>query len=80
MTLHRGCFLKTLKKFLQTGKALAAVGQRCSTKKVFLNISQNSLETTSAGVSCNSNNFIKKETPAQVFSCAFREVVKNIYT
>ena len=57
-----------------------AVVQRCSVKKVFLKISQNSQENTCARVSF----LIKfqawdlqlcwKETLAQVFSCEFREV------
>ena len=47
------------------------VTQRCSVKKVFLEISQNS-----ATRACN---FIKKETLAQVFSCEFCEISKNIF-
>ena len=43
---------------------LEAVVHRCSVKKVFLEILQNSQENT-----CIKNNFIKKETLAQVFSC-----------
>ena len=38
-------------------------------KSVFLEISQNSQE----------NNFLKKETPAQVFSCEFCEISKNTF-
>ena len=45
---------------------------RCSVKKVFLKILQNSQENT--GDTCN---FIKKETLAQVFSCEFCEIFKN---
>ena len=51
-----------------------AVPQRCSIKKVFLEISQNAQENTCARVSfliklaCN---FIKNEASAQVFSCEF---------
>ena len=44
-----------------------AVAQRCSIKKVFLEISQTS----------QSCNFIKKETLAQMFSCEFCEISKN---
>ena len=40
--------------------------RRCSIKKVFLEILQNSQE-----------NFIKKESLAQVFSCEFCEISKN---
>ena len=53
-------------------------------KKVFLEISQNSQENTSARVSffkqsCRPQfcNFIKKETLAQMFSCEFCEISKN---
>ena len=63
-----------------------AVSQRCSVKDVFLEISQNLLENTCAGVSfliklqvwaCN---FIKKETLAQVFSCEFCKISKNTFS
>ena len=53
-----------------------AVVRMCSVKKVFFEISRNSLENTCARVSfyerCGPQacNFIKKETPAQIFSCA----------
>ena len=43
-----------------------AVARRCSVKKVFLKISQNSQEN-------------KKETLAQVFSCEFCEIFKNAF-
>ena len=52
-----------------------AVVRRCSVKKVYLVISQNSQENTCARVSFL-NNFIKKET-AKVFSCEFCEISKN---
>ena len=42
---------------------------------MFLKILQNSQENTRAWV-CN---FIKKETLAQVFSCKFYEIFKNIF-
>ena len=51
------------------------VFRRCSVKKVFLKISQNSQENTCATV-CN---FIKKETLAQVFFCEFYGSFKNIF-
>ena len=60
-----------------------AVVQRCSVKKVFLKISQNSQENTCARASfliklqASVSNFIKKETLAQVFSCEFCEVFKK---
>ena len=49
-------------------------------KKVFLKISQNSVENSCAK-SCrpDSCNFIKKETLAQVFSYEFFEIFKNIF-
>ena len=47
-----------------------AATQRCSVKKVFLEISQNSQESTCARVS-KACNCIKKETLEQVFSCEF---------
>ena len=46
----------------------------CSVKKVFLKISQDWQEITYARV-----NFVKKETPAEVFSCEFCEIFKNTY-
>ena len=58
-----------------------AVVQRCSVKKVLLEISQNSRENTCARVSpvpeSQACNVIKKETLAQVFSCEFCEISKN---
>ena len=60
-----------------------AVVQRCSVKKVLLEISQNSRENTCARVSPvpepQACNVIKKETLAQVFSCEFCEISKNIF-
>ena len=61
-----------------------AVAQRCSVKKVFLEISQYLQENICAGVSSliklQACNFIKKETPAQVCSCEFREISKNTFS
>ena len=51
-----------------------AFAQTCSVKKVFLEISQNSQEST-----CDVCNFIKKETLAQMFSCEFCEILKNTF-
>ena len=62
-----------------------AVVQRCSVKKVFLEISQNSQENTFARVSfliklqAKVYYFIKKETLAQVFFCEFFELSKNTF-
>ena len=56
-----------------------ALVQRCSVKKMFLEISQNSQENTCARVSflikLQTCNCIKKETLAQVFSCEFCEIL-----
>ena len=59
-------FLKTE----PTIQVTEAVVQRCSVKKVFLEISQN----------LQACNLIKKETLAQVFSCEFCEISKNIFS
>ena len=62
-----------------------AVVRMCSVKKVFLEISENSQENTCARVSFVINlqasacNFMKKEALAQVFSCEFSEISKNIF-
>ena len=56
---------------------LEAVAGRCSVKKFFSEISQNSQKSTSTAVSfliklqIDACKFIKKETLAQVFSCEF---------
>ena len=58
-----------------------ALIQRCSVKKLLIEISQNSQENTCARVSflIKTCNFIKKESLAQVFSCEFCEISKNIF-
>ena len=51
-------------------------------KNMFLEISQNSQENTSARVSylqASACNFIKKGTLAQVFSCEFCKISKNTF-
>ena len=59
--------------------------QRCSVKKGILKISQNSQENTCATVSflikllASGCSFTKKEALAQVFSCEFCEIFKNIF-
>ena len=63
---------------------LDAVVQKCSVKKVSLQISQNSQENTCARVSFlinfqSSGNFIKKETLAQIFSYEFCEISKSTF-
>ena len=61
--------------------AAEAVVQRCSVEKVFLEISQNSQESTCARASflIKACNFIKKETLAEVFSYEFGEISKNTF-
>ena len=62
-----------------------AVAQRCSVKKLFLEISQNSYQNTCVRISfliklqASTCNFIKKESLAQVFPCEFCEIFKNTY-
>ena len=60
-----------------------AVAQRYSVKKVFLEISQNSQESTCASFLTNLQteacNFIKKNTLTQVFSCEFCEISKKTF-
>ena len=68
--LHAGIKLKTR----LTRAIFRSSHQRCSMKKVFLNISQNSQENTFVGVS-----FLKKlKNPAQVFYSEFCAIFKNI--
>ena len=55
---------------------LEAVAPRCSVRKVFKEISQNSQENTCARVSF----LIKLQTLAQVFSCEFCEISKNTFS
>ena len=79
-------FTKAQKKknnrYLTTG----AVVQRHSVKKVFLQILQNSQENTCARVFflikllADTDNFIKKETLAQVFFCEFYKIFKNTFS
>ena len=62
-----------------------AVTQRCSVKKVFLEISQNSQENTCARVSfliklqASTCKFNKKEALAEVLSCEICKISKNIF-
>ena len=56
-------------------KETKAVIRRCSVKKVFLEISQNSQENTCA--SCRPATLLKKESLALVFSCKFCEISQN---
>ena len=52
-----------------------AVARRCSVKKVFLEISQNSQGHKVAGL-----RPLKKEILAQVFSCEFYEIIKHTFS
>ena len=65
-------------------KLTEAVAQRCSVKKVFLEISQNSQENTSARVSflIKACNFIKKEygTETMVAASEFGPVSLKIHS
>ena len=61
------------------------VARKCSVKKMFLEIPQNSQENTCARVSfliklqASACNFIKKEALTQVFSCEFCENFRNTF-
>ena len=63
-----------------------AVAKRCSVKKVFLKISQNSQENTCARVSFLIKlqawglQLFEKETLAQVLSCEFCEISKKTFS
>ena len=71
---NRKLFLsKLLQRKVSYLLMLESVDQ-CSVKKLFLEISQNLQKTPDP---CN---FIKKETMAQVFSCEFYEISKNIFS
>ena len=59
------------------GKKRGSLHHRCSIKKVFLEISQNSEESTCARVAFLMKLQAKKETLTQVFSCEFCEISKN---
>ena len=70
--------------FIVFGILAEAVAQRRSVKTVFLEISKNLQESTCARVSflikSLACNFIEKETLAQMFSCEFYEIFKNIFS
>ena len=81
-------FLENVDKIVGTCKKLSinrSSHQRCSLKKLFSEISQNSQEKICARVSFLINlqaqacNFIKKETMALVFSCEFWEISKKTF-
>ena len=61
-----------------------AVVKRCSVKKLFLEISQNSQENSCDGASFiiklqAASSFTKKETLGQAFSCEFCEVSEKTF-
>ena len=62
-----------------------AAVRRCSTKKVFIKILQNSQKKTCAGVfvliklQASKSEFINKETPAQAFLYKFCKIFNNPY-
>ena len=56
-----------------------AVVQRCSVKKMFLEIWQNSQKNTFSRVWAEAYNFIKKEALTQVFSCEFCDISKDTF-
>ena len=70
-----------MENFSKTSLMREAVAQRCSVKKVFLEISQTSQENTCVRVSFLIKSFfIKKDTLVQVFSCKFCEIFKNTFS
>ena len=75
----------TFTSFSQRTSVTEASVQRCSVKKVFLVISQNSQEYNCVRDSfliklqAKGCNFIKKEYLAQVFSCEFCEISRNTF-
>ena len=77
--------LKSNGRYIFFMNSTEAVAQRCSLKKLLLEISQNSYENTRVIVSfliklqASTCNFIKKETLAQVFPCEFCKIFKNAY-
>ena len=64
---------ETLQKIKRPIEAFAWI---CSVKKVFLKVSQNAEEDICTS-SSQSYNFIKKETPAQVFFGKFCKIFEN---
>ena len=73
-------------RLLEKVQFTEAVSQRCSVKKMFLEILQNLQENTCARVSfliklqVSVFNGIKKETLTQVFSCEFCEISKSTFS
>ena len=80
--IKKHCFLRFYCLFFKLGKA---VTRRCSVKKLFLKILQNSQEKTCARFSfliklqALGLQLIKKETLAQVFPCEFCEIPRKTF-
>ena len=75
---RRNKFLKAPKR-AKNSCLKKAVVQRCSVKKMYVEISQNSQKNTCARVWAEAYNFIKKEALTQVFSCEFCGTSKNTF-
>ena len=72
---------------MKVQQIIEAVARRCSVKKVFLKVTQNSKENTCARVfffdkvaSLRPATLLKTETLAQVFSCEFCQISKNTFS
>ena len=83
LELRLGLFSYTVYELLEFQQDHSeAVVRRCSAKKVFFEISQNSQENACFRDSFLIKlqaNFIKKEPLAQVFSCKFCEISRNTF-
>ena len=73
--------LKSNGRYIFFMNSTEAVAQRCSPKKLLLEISQNSYENTRVRVSflIKLQASTSKETLAQVFPCEFCKIFKNAY-
>ena len=73
--------LKSNGRYIFFMNSTEAVAQRCSLKKLLLEISQNSYENTRVRVSflIKLQASTSKETLAQVFPCEFCKIFKNAY-
>ena len=69
--------VKTNPSFIENTQNFRSSCSQILSKKVFLKISQNSQENTK-GLP-ESLQLYSKLTPAQVFSCEFSKIFKNIY-
>ena len=70
----RNFYVKITQNYVSI-RFLEAVVRRCSVKKVFLEISQNSQENT-----CARDSFFNKvESLAQLFSCGLCKISKNTH-